>query len=128
MLCAGLQNPFFNPPVEKNRVWHGKNINFTRVDVTLALLGLPALHSQTDFFFHVAQYTIFYLRVIKWILLPRMGWQNPFFNPPVDKNRVEHRKNINYTRVVVTLAFLEHPTSHSQNYFFSLVAQYTIFY
>ena len=46
--------------------------------------------------------------------------------PPSRKKNVRHEKNIHFTRVVVTLALLGHQTSHSQNTFFSLVAQYTI--
>ena len=33
-------------------------------------------------------------------------------------NRVQHGKNIYFTRVVVTFALLGHQTSHSQNKFF----------
>ena len=42
----GTKNSFSDPLVEKNRVQHGKNINFTRVTVTLALLGNQTSHSQ----------------------------------------------------------------------------------
>ena len=55
---------------------------------------------------------------MKWILLPRTGRKNPFFDTVVEKNRVRHGKNINFTRVVVTLALLGHLTSHLQNKFF----------
>ena len=43
---------------------------------------------------------------------------NPLSDPIVEKNRVQHGKNIYFTRVVVTLALLWHQTSHSQNKFF----------
>ena len=43
---AGYKNTFFDLVVEKNRVRQGKNINFTRVVVTLALLGHQTSHSK----------------------------------------------------------------------------------
>ena len=46
----GKSNLFFNTLVEKNRVWHGKNTNFTCVVVTLALLGHQTSHSRNKFF------------------------------------------------------------------------------
>ena len=48
---AGKTNPFFVPLVEKNRVRHWKNIIFTRVVVTLALLGHQNALSQKKCFF-----------------------------------------------------------------------------
>ena len=45
--------------------------------------------------------------------------KNPFFYPLVEKNRVRHgMKDINFTRVVVTLTLLGHQTAHSQNKYF----------
>ena len=42
---------------------------------------------------------------------------------------MRYGKNIYFTRVVVTLAFLRHQASHSQNKFlFSLLAQNTIIF
>ena len=46
------------------------------------------------------------------------GQKNQFSDPLVGKNRVQHGKNIDFTRVVVALALLGHQTSHSQNKFF----------
>ena len=39
-------------------------------------------------------------------------------NPSIEKKSCAPRENINFTRVVVTLALLGHQTSHSQNKFF----------
>ena len=78
---VGQKNPFSDPIVVKNRMALGKNINFTRLVVTLALLGHQTSHSQSKFFSLVAQYTILYYRTIKWILLPRAGQKKPFFEP-----------------------------------------------
>ena len=47
--------------------------------------------------------------------MSRVRQTNPFSDPLVEKNRVRHGKNVNFTRVVVTLALLGHQTSHSQN-------------
>ena len=55
---------------------------------------------------------------MKWTLLPRTGQTNPLSDPLVEKSRVQHEKNIYFTRVVVTLALLGHQTSLSQNKFF----------
>ena len=76
-----------------------------------------------NFFFRSALQTkalnyFFYQRAIKWTLLPRAGQTNPLSDPIVEKNHVQHGKNIYFTRVVVTLALLGHQTSHSQNKFF----------
>ena len=46
------------------------------------------------------------------------GRENPFFDAPVEKKRVQHGKNIYFTRVIVAFAFLIHQTVHSQNNFF----------
>ena len=59
-----------------------------------------------------------YYRVIKWILLPRTVQTNPFSDTLIEKNRVRHGNDINFTRVIVTLAFLGHQTSHLQKKFF----------
>ena len=49
---AEQENPFSEPLKEKeNRVRDGKNINFIRVVVTLALFGHQTLHSQNKLFF-----------------------------------------------------------------------------
>ena len=63
MLRAGQTNPFSDIIVEKNRVQHEKNIYFTRVVATLALLGHQTSHSQNNFFF--PSYTIYYIYCIK---------------------------------------------------------------
>ena len=57
-------------------------------------------------------------KILRFICLPRTGQKNPLYDPQVEINRVQHGKNINFTRVVVTLALLWHQTSHPQNKFF----------
>ena len=47
----GQTNPFSDPAVKKNRVRHGKNIYFTHVVITLALIGHQTSHSQNYLFF-----------------------------------------------------------------------------
>ena len=76
----------------------------------------------------IVQYTIifYYQRVIKWTLFSRTGQTDTFSDPLVEKNRVRSRKNISFTRVVVTLAWLRHQTLHSQNTLF--FPSYTIYY
>ena len=44
---------------------------------------------------------------------------NQFFDPKVKKKSYPTRENIDFTRVIVALAFLGHRTSHSQNKLFS---------
>ena len=58
--------------------------------------------------------------------MPCAGQTNPFSDPLLEKNRVRHKMNINFTRVVVTLALLWHQTSHSQDKFF--LTSCTIYY
>ena len=57
MTCQ-YKNPFYDSLVEKSRVRDEKNIKFTRVVITLALLGHQTLHSQNKFFF--PSWTIYY--------------------------------------------------------------------
>ena len=76
------------------------------------------------FFPLVAQYTTFLLVGHKVDFIKPCGANKSIFDPLVEKNRVRYGKNINFTRVVVTLALLGHQTSHLQNKFF--VPSYTI--
>ena len=103
---------------------NGKNINFTRVVVILALLGHQTSHSQnTFFFFLVADNSIFSTSGSEnGFVCPARGNKIYFLTPSGKKNRVRHEKNINSTRVVATLALFHTRKKH----FFPLVAQYTI--
>ena len=56
--------------------------------------------------------------------MPRAGQANHFSDPLVEKKCVRHGENINFTRVVVTLAFLRHQTSHLQHKFCFTIIQY----
>ena len=49
--CGANKSTFWPASRKKNRVQHGKSIYFTRVVVTLALLGHQTSHSQNKFFF-----------------------------------------------------------------------------
>ena len=57
---CGANKSIFDPQVEKNRVQHGKIINFTRVVMLPLLCSVIKLHTpKINFFSLVAQYIIF---------------------------------------------------------------------
>ena len=59
--------------------------------------------------------------------MPPAEKTNPFFDPQVEKNSVQHGNTLILLNMIVTPALLGHQTSHLQNkLFFALVAQYTI--
>ena len=67
------------PPSKKNRVRYGKNINFTRVTVTLALLGHQTSHSQNKFLFlqlHNILYNTLEERFVSIFNQQDFGWFN----------------------------------------------------
>ena len=76
---AGQTNPFSEPLVEKNRVWYGKNINFTRVVVTLALLGHQTSRAQNKF---VLPSCIIYYYCVRFFCTMRISWD---ISMPQDK-------------------------------------------
>ena len=65
--CKATKSISWPPSREKNCVRYGKNINFTRVVIILALFGHQTSDSQN--FFFSSSCTIFYFRIIN------------FFNP-----------------------------------------------
>ena len=87
--------------------------------------------------FLCAQYTISYYWVIKCILLPTAGQKKSIFRPPIIKNRVQYRKNMYFTHVIISLDFLRDQISYLENkmffssctiYYFLLVGQKVHFF
>ena len=75
-----------------------------------SLQSPPCRPSYTIYYFLLAGYKVDFIALCE--------QKNPFFDLLVEKNHVRHEKNINFTRVGVTLALFVHQTSNSQNTFF----------
>ena len=77
---------------------------------TRLIISFQALKSQKNFFLLVGHKEYF---------IAPCGQTNLFFDPQVEKNRVQHGKNIYFTRVKIYACKIN---------FFSLDAQYTFFF
>ena len=121
----GKQIHFFTPKWERNRMQHERNIYFLLAgqkvhffypcEVNKSIFWPP---SGKNILCNTGETFNFYCRVKKCTFLPPARQTYLFLGPPVEKNRLQHRRNIYFTRVIAALALFGHQISHLPNRLF----------